>query len=313
MKLSIYEHTVNILMYHYVRPIKNSAYPNLKGLELKIFKNQINFFCRNYNVISAMDLKEIITKNRIPKKPSFLLTFDDGYADHYKNVFPYLLKKKVSGCFYMPTEIIEKKKILDVNKIHCILEKEQDSKKILKEINYILIKYFSKNLDSYDLTKINLGSRYDNKNTVLVKKLLQFFLPEKERILIVNKLFHKIVNVEIKQFYQEFYMNKENIKDMYKNNMHFGSHGTSHTRLALLNKVEQEYEIKKSLSFFAKNGLNVKDLSICYPYGSYNLDSLKLSKKYKFMFGLSTEVGSVNIDKLKNYLSLPRFNANDFL
>lgn len=300
-------------MYHYVREIKKSFFPNLKGLELEIFKNQIDFFCHNYNVISAIDLKEIITQNKMTRKPCILLTFDDGYVDHYKNVFPYLIKKKISGCFYVPSEIIEKKKVLDVNKIHFILEKMRDSKKILKEINYILLKYFKKDLYSYDLTKINLESRYDDKNTVLVKKLLQFFLPEKERIHIVDKLFHKIVNVDIKQFSEKLYMNKKNIKEMYKNKMHFGSHGASHFRFGLLNKIEQEREIKKSLSFFAKNNLNTKELSICYPYGSYNQNSLQLSKKYKFIFGLTTEVGSIKKKQLNKFLNYPRLNANDFL
>ena len=43
-KIKIKNSTIYIIMYHYVRPIKNSEYPNLKGLELKDFKNQINFF-----------------------------------------------------------------------------------------------------------------------------------------------------------------------------------------------------------------------------------------------------------------------------
>ena len=36
--------TVN---YHYVRPIKNSRYPNLKGLEIKEFINQIKYLKKN--------------------------------------------------------------------------------------------------------------------------------------------------------------------------------------------------------------------------------------------------------------------------
>ncbi len=300
-------------MYHYVRAVKNSLYPNLKAIELKIFKEQINFFCNNYNVINAIDLKEIILQKKIPKKPSILLTFDDGYSDHYKNVFPYLLKKKISGCFYPTSEIIEKKILLDVNKIHFILEKEQNTKKILKEINNILFKHFKKYLESYNFSKINLKSRYDDKNTVLIKKLLQFILPEKERLLVVNKLFDQIINADICKFSQELYMNIKNIKEMSKNKMHFGSHGALHVRLGLLNKAKQEFDIKKSLSFFSKNNLNIKDFSICYPYGSYNQNSLQLSKKYKFIFGLTTEVGSVKKKDIKNFLNLPRFNANDFL
>ena len=36
-----------IVMYHYVRPIKNSKYPNIKGLELHGFQRQIEFFKKN--------------------------------------------------------------------------------------------------------------------------------------------------------------------------------------------------------------------------------------------------------------------------
>ena len=38
--------TINIIMYHYVREIKKSKYPNLKGLEFSDFKKQINYFRR---------------------------------------------------------------------------------------------------------------------------------------------------------------------------------------------------------------------------------------------------------------------------
>ena len=93
-KLNIKDFTINIVMYHYVREIKNSKYPNLKGLEFKNFKNQINFFLRNFNILSDDDFKEILSNKKIPSKPSIILTFDDGYIDHYKYVYPYLRKKK---------------------------------------------------------------------------------------------------------------------------------------------------------------------------------------------------------------------------
>ena len=93
-KVKINNSTINIVMYHYVREIKNSNYPNLKGLEYKDFKNQIDYFCKNFNVISNDDFIEIIKTKKIPSKPSIFLTFDDGYIDHFKYVFPYLKKKK---------------------------------------------------------------------------------------------------------------------------------------------------------------------------------------------------------------------------
>jgi len=40
-KVKIKNSTINVVMYHYVREIKNSRYPNLKGASLveEVFKN----------------------------------------------------------------------------------------------------------------------------------------------------------------------------------------------------------------------------------------------------------------------------------
>ena len=76
---------LTIVMYHYVRPIKKSKYPNIKGLEFENFKKQIDFFSKKFNIISHTDFLEIIKSKKIPQKPSIMLTFDDGYKDHYKN------------------------------------------------------------------------------------------------------------------------------------------------------------------------------------------------------------------------------------
>ena len=78
-------------MYHYVRPVKNSAYPKLSALELVEFKKQIDYFCNNFNIIAGDDFLNIISSKKISKKPSFVLTFDDGFLDHYEYVFPYLI------------------------------------------------------------------------------------------------------------------------------------------------------------------------------------------------------------------------------
>ena len=108
-------------------------------LELENFKKQINFFLKKTNIISQTDLIEIIGSKKIPKKPNIMLTFDDGFIDHYKYVFPHLLKKKIHACFYPPIQAIKNKSVLDVTKIHFILEKEQNRKKILYEIDKLLI------------------------------------------------------------------------------------------------------------------------------------------------------------------------------
>lgn len=312
-KVKIKNSTINVVMYHYVREIKNSKYPNLKGLEFKDFKKQIDFFCNNFNVLSNDNLIEIIHTKKIPNKPSIFLTFDDGYIDHYKYVFPYLKKKKISANFYPPQKVIENKTVLDVNKIHFILEKEQNHKKILEEINNFLIKNKLNPISNKDTKKILLKSRYDDKETILVKRLLQYYLPENLREKITNSLFNKILNISLNEFSKILYMNKKQIKTMYRENMNFGSHGITHKWWQFLKKEEQEKEIKNSINFFADLGFNTNSFSVCFPYGSYNRNSISLLKKYNIAFGLTTNHGNINNKNLSNYLTFPRYDTNDFL
>jgi peptidoglycan/xylan/chitin deacetylase (PgdA/CDA1 family) len=305
--------SIYIVMYHYVRPIKKSIYPNLKGLELTKFYDQINFLTKKFNILSHDELFEIIKTKKIPNKPSVFLTFDDGYIDHYKYVFPYLKKKKIVGSFYPPVKAIQNKIILDPNKIHFILEKEKNIEKIFNEIKYILKKKFNKNLEDFSLEKIELTSKFDDKKTSLIKKLLQYHFPEKIRKYILDKLFAKIINISIKDFSKTLYMNKTNIQEMMLDNMDFGLHGDDHFRWGKLNKDKQEHEIKSSLNFLNKIYKKRNNYSACYPYGSYNNTSLDLLKKHKISFALTTDKNFINKKNIKNHFILPRLDTNDLL
>ena len=78
------------VMYHYVRGIRDSRYPGIRGLENDLFVEQIRYLMKNYNIIKMEDVIESLgSKRKLPDK-AVLLTFDDGYLDHYINVYPIL-------------------------------------------------------------------------------------------------------------------------------------------------------------------------------------------------------------------------------
>lgn len=303
---------IYIVMYHYVREIKKSKFQNLKGLEFKDFKKQINFFIKHFNIISHNDLVEILQTKKIPKKKSILLTFDDGYIDHWKYVFPYLREKRITGNFYPPVQVIKNNKVLDVNKIHFILEKELDRKKILKSIFKYTNKYLNKDEYSLNLNKIETKNRYDDKETVIIKRLLQTHLPLKIREKITNKLFNEIVSHSEESFSKKLYMDTKNIKEMFSNKMSFGSHGNNHYWWENLSNHDQERELKTSINFFKSIKVYDSNFSVCYPYGSYNLNTIKMIKKNNIKFALTTKVGSLNKKNIRYNFELPRHDTNDF-
>ena len=260
--LKIKNNKIYIVMYHYIRNLKKTNYPNLNALELQKFKKQIHFFKKNFNILSYFDFLEILQSKKIPYKPSVLLTFDDGYYDHFENVFPILFKNKISGIFYTPIITFKKKKVLDVNKIHFILEKESNRRKIINFIDTYLRRYLKKNLIEMNLKKLNLFNRWDDEETTLIKRLLQDHLPEKVRLKILNKLFENVMNESEIEFSKKLYMSKKNMCEMSRNGMYFGIHGCNHKRLSRLNYNEQELEINDSIKVFKKLRLNENSLSI---------------------------------------------------
>ncbi len=308
--MNLKDYSINIIMYHYVRPIKNSQYPKLKGLELNKFYNQIQYLKKKGNILSNNEIFEILKSKKIPKKPSVLLTFDDGYKDHHQYVFPYLKKNKISGSFYTPVKAIQNKNILDVNKIHFILEKENNKNKIYKEIKDIIQKKFKKNINDFNLSDINLKSAYDNKITILIKKLLQLHLPSHMSKHVINILFKKILNISTNDFHKQLYMNTNNINEMINHNMTFGVHGNDHLRLGELSKKNQTIELEKSLDFLKKIDKKNKKFSVCYPHGSYNNNTLKILNRKDISFALTTKKGVIKKDNY-NLLELPRIDTND--
>ena len=98
---------LSIVMYHYVRPIENSEYPGIKGLEFDLFRQQIQFFKENFHAVTMEQVIDSLGgKCELPENP-ILLTFDDGYIDHYQYVFPVLKEYGMQGSFFVPSGILK--------------------------------------------------------------------------------------------------------------------------------------------------------------------------------------------------------------
>tara|TARA_B100001142_G_C14344265_1_gene659276 strand:- start:3057 stop:4028 length:972 start_codon:yes stop_codon:yes gene_type:complete len=320
MNIYSQNHSVNIVAYHYVREIKNSQFPNIKGIEYNLFKKQIKFFKEKFNIISADDLIEILDKKKNYSKPCLLLTFDDGYKDHYDYVFPLLLKEKIRGCFYPPVNIF-KGHIFDVNKIHFILEKCKNTSELLNTINLYLKKNFGLDIDKNKLKAINSNSIYnkfkkipkwDDAKTVLIKEILQNHFTDDIRKKTCDYLFRKYVKINPKDFAKHLYLNINQLKEMDKAGMHIGCHGVTHIQWKKLNDKAQENEIIKSKNFFSNKKINIENFSVCYPWGSYNAQSYKIMKKIKISFALTSNHGNFIASSKINRFKIPRFDAKYF-
>ena len=300
---------IYFITYHYIRPIKKSKYPNLKGMELKKFKSQLNKLMKNFKILNIDDLVEIFRNKKRLKKNSCVLTFDDGYKDNFQYVFPELKKRKIMGFFFPSVNSTKKKDILAVNKIQFILEKEKSRIKILEAI--------IANLSSELKKKINILKKkfknehpYDDKNTSFIKFILQSNFLGKNKQKIIDYLFKKLVSANKSQFSKKLYLSKNEIISMHKNGMYFGCHGTNHLRLNEISNKKMKFEVDSNIKFLKKMGVFNKNWIMCYPHGCYNKFTLDYLTKKNCFLGLTTKRGFERTNNF-NPLKIKRIDCNE--
>lgn len=122
-----------VVMYHYTRDLKHSRYPEIKGLDVSLFREQIEFMKQQFNIVSMEQVIEAVERHADLPDKALLLTFDDGYVDNYTFAFPILEEFGIQGSFFIPGKTFATHQLLNVNKIHYILA-SADEKKLVEDV-----------------------------------------------------------------------------------------------------------------------------------------------------------------------------------
>lgn len=302
-----------ISMYHYTRDLVHSRYPRIKGMDYQLFRQQIEFMKSNFNVVTMeLVIDAIKGKTTLPEK-ALLLTFDDGYVDNYTFAYPILEEYGVQGSFFIPGKTFATHQLLDVNKIHYILA-SADINMLVEDVKKEMEYYRGREYDYASTDELfneyAVANRFDEKEIVFVKRMLQTVLPEKLRITISSNLFEKYVGVTEEQLAYELYMTEEQIRTMKRHGMFIGVHGYDHYWLGQLPPEQMKKDISMALDAMDEF-IDRKCWVMNYPYGSYNSDVLKYVKEQGACMGLTTEVRVADIS-VDCALELPRLDCNDF-
>ena len=305
---------LTVVMYHYVRNIENSRYVDIKGLEFDLFVEQISFLNENYNIVTMEDVIRCNQgEHELPPKP-MLLTFDDGYAEHFTNVYPVLKEFGVQGSFFVPAKPVIEHELLDVNKIHFILASVDNIDELIKDIKDDIFKYKNEFLlSSFEeyFSKLAIANRFDPKEVIFVKRLLQHALPETLRKQLSSKYFEKYVGVKEATFAKELYMNEHQLKQLVRDGMHVGCHGYDHYWWDRLDSDSLKLELTKSKEFLKSLGCDMSNWTACYPYGSSSDEVVLELENQGCHLAFTTEVNVVYMSIESKYL-YSRLDTIDF-
>ena len=171
-----------ISMYHYTRDLVHSRYPGIKGLDIELFKKQIEFMKANFSIVTMEQVIASIKGEEILPENALLLTFDDGYIDNYMYAFPILEDAGVQGSFFISGKTFDTHQLLDVNKIHYILASADINSLLIdvfERLNHYRGKEFEYASNDELFNQYAVSNRFDCKETIFVKRILQTVLPEK--------------------------------------------------------------------------------------------------------------------------------------
>jgi peptidoglycan/xylan/chitin deacetylase (PgdA/CDA1 family) len=303
---------LTIVMYHYVRPLARTRFPRIKGLDLALFDEQLDYLTRHYSLISMEDLIDATeARAELPPRPA-LLTFDDGYLDHHDYVFPRLLERKLRGAFFPPSCATLDRKILDVNKIHFTLASDTDPDLLVDFIENACrerAQEFALRDLSHYRENYKVGNFLDPANVNYIKLMLQHALPQELRAQLTDQLFRRHVAADEESFADELYATLDQLRTMRTEGMHIGSHGDQHQWLGHLPKAEQEADIHRSLRLLGAVGMSPDHRTMCYPYGSFNADTVNTIASMGFKLALTTEVALTDAPAVQRF-ALPRLDTN---
>lgn len=297
------------IMYHYVREATPDL-PYFRYLHVDDFRRQLDDFAADPGFVSRGDYDQVESRRSAPE--GVVLTFDDGLSDHYDFVFPILRDRGLWGVFYIPTDFYETGRMLDVHRIHWLLGRagaEALAERLESRVRPEML------VDSaVEEFQRMTYRRQDNDQTVLVKRILNYYVSYRWRDVLLDDLMKAFCPDEA-AVAAGYYLTEPQMREMQREGMIIGSHGVRHLVFSKLPVPEQRREIRDSFERLdTLLGRPVE--TFCYPYGGFHTftaDTESLLEAQGCRIAYNVDFRDVEDRDVRDRpQALPRYDCNCF-
>lgn len=295
-------------MYHYVRPDIDRL-PDYYHLSLEDFRKQLDYLEETYGFVEYADFRRAFERPDAAPPDGVVLTFDDGFRDHYDVVYPELAERGLWGVFYVPTKPIVDHEILDVHKVHILLG-ELETARLLSMLRERVSEEMVPHRKRADF-RTTYEHHDDTDNVKIIKRTLNFYLMEKYRSSVLDQILEA---ASLDPRWDDFYATAEEFREMHRNGMVIGAHTVSHPVLSKLDRGEQLAEISGSLEHLTRRLGDLKAKTFCYPYGlpsSYDDRTIEIVRELGFDWAFAVQSKDISVSDLRDRYTLPRYDCNE--
>lgn len=296
-----------VVFYHYVRDVERTSYPGIKALSTGEFANQLDWLEKHFRIIDGPTFERAALGEIALDEPSALLTFDDGFVDHYSAAYAEMRRRGVGGMFFVAGATLQDRpSLLNVHKTHFLLS-ALGAERFATVVDAKL-----KGVWAPDPGVAREGIyRYDEAPDVRAKRLLNYELPYDIADAVLDALFRQHVG-DPEAFARDLYLNAGMIAEMARGGMTFGYHTQSHPVLSRLSRGEQVAELVPGVALIRRL-TGQQRVPFCYPYGfthTYNQDTLDVLAEAGYSVAFNTVREAARLPAASRY-EVPRFDTRD--
>ncbi|HXD19223.1 MAG TPA: polysaccharide deacetylase family protein [Vicinamibacterales bacterium] len=297
------------VMYHYVRDSDATPFPAIRALPPALFEQQLDWLQEQYHVISLDELLAAIERAAPLPADAAILTFDDGFVDHYTTVWPILRRRGIGGVFYLAQlPYGTTPRVLGVHKVHFLLARlgaEGFAAALARECHPT-----AGRADAADGRIFGIDS-WEHADERTLKNLLNYELPLETAERVLDALFDRWIGPE-ESFARELYLSESMVAEMAATGMAFGYHTRSHRMLSRLTVDQQQCELRDGVGWI-KALTGQSHVSFCYPWGgprTYTTDTTTILRDCGYTAAFTSVRRRVDLDADRRF-ELPRVDTRD--
>jgi len=250
------------------------------------FEQQIEHLVRRYTPITFARLLESIDGTAHLPRDAVIVTFDDGFEDNYVNAFPILKKYKVPATIFLATDYVGQPKTFWFDRVVYNLHRAR-----------VL------DLSDHGGPRIPDFANDREANTRTVLRFLKR-IPNRERLAILDRIETEFGDVYPEQgFAASRPMTWDQVREMSRAGIEFGSHTQSHPVLSRLDQAQLEHELAASRHIIEEH--TGKPCTIlAYPVGGqeeYDERTREVARRVGYRLGVSYRSGTNVIGKIEQF------------
>jgi peptidoglycan/xylan/chitin deacetylase (PgdA/CDA1 family) len=295
-------------MYHYVRDASLTGLPAIRALPPVLFERQLDWLQEHYTVVTPTRFEQALDGEATLPPNAALLTFDDGFVDHYETVFPILRARGLRGVFFVSYAASgPSPRLLGVHKTHVLLAAlgaEVFGREVMAECRT------AGNGAGSESTVFGID-RWDEAGERAIKHLLNYELPFDEAERILDTVFRRHLG-DPSAMARTAYLNSRTIEEMARGGMTFGYHTRTHRMLSRLPRQQQVEELRDGVPWIHSMTAQSR-VPFCYPWGgpqTYTADTVRILEESGYSLAFNTVRRPLQVLVDGRY-ELPRCDTRD--